>query len=74
MRKVFSLARIYIYPAYINHLKFIIAGNLGIELDIHGGVFLEVTIEMLGLGNTTLAQDGTESREKGGSMHNINTN
>ena len=73
MRKVFSLASIYIYPAYINHIKVIIAGHLGIELDIHGGVFLEVTIEMLGLGNMTLAQDGTESRENDGSIHNINT-
>ena len=54
-------------------MLFIIDGHLCIELDRRGGVFFEVTVDMLDLGKMTLARSGTESKENDGSIHNIDT-
>ena len=45
-----------------NRFECIIDGNLGIELNRHGGVFIQVTIYMLDIGNTAIAQGRIVSR------------
>ena len=64
MRNNFRFSIIHVSPAYFSHLEVVISGNIGIELDICGVLFLQVTIEVLNIGNMNLARGGTVSRKK----------
>ena len=60
--KIFRFASIQVAPFFFNHLEVVICGNLGIAIDKCGGVFIQVTIDVLDLGKTNLARVRTVSR------------
>ena len=73
MRKILSISSIYISPVSIDRLEVIIKRNLGIELDKYGGIFIEVTVEMLDLVKMILAQDRKYLAKNCSSIHTIDT-
>ena len=56
---ILSFAIIQVSPVSFNYLEVVTGGHFGINHDICGGVFLQVTIEVLDFGNMTLVGDGT---------------
>ena len=58
MRKVFRFSNIQVAPFPFSCLEVVIGGHLGIELDICGGVFIQITTEVLDLGKMTLTWGG----------------
>ena len=47
MRKFLRLISIQFFPVSFHRLEVFVGRHLGIELDRHGGVFLQITIEIL---------------------------
>ena len=73
MSKFSRFSRIQVDPVSFNSLEVVICGHIGVELDRCGGVFLQVTIEMLDPGKMTLAWVSTVSRYYNGTICDIDS-
>ena len=71
VRKVFRVSSIKIAPIPFNSIEVIVVSFFCIELDGGWGVFLEVSIYMLNLGEMSLAGGRTVLRENNSSIHDI---